>query len=290
MKENLIHFIEKTPARFLIVHPPSFKSWNVAAFLVPQITGKQVTIITQNYPKIDACLTAPLPDGIYITYDEIENSDILKGTLNVENSFVIIDDLEMYQQYDLTKYFNIDQIKSKVVCLTNGLRKYELIKDFLCLSMTLYNEGPVFGYTLCMDKTEVDVINFILMRIHQKHFVYTDLSENFTKIFNVSNAIVSSNLSDYPSGVEHIHIFNIELLKDELYLFIDKVNNRALYNNSIDTINVIFYINRDKEEEVQIYEKIATSIEEYTKNYQELLKMSTGIKYNTDLGVYVERN
>lgn len=281
-KVNLINFITSiNENRFLILYPQSFHSYNIASFLlvIPQMVGVNILITTDNFQDINAVLSNPLPEDLFINYNDIKNDPIV-GEINDNSGIILIDDLSKYYSTGLSSYLQ-GYKNIKVICLTIG--DTEILEKWVFLTMSIYDEGPVLNYELKLSSNKnKDVVNFALSHIHSKN-----ISISAEKIVDISNLLTFSidTKFDPTTDIEYVHILEIEeSLFDNLLRLIYK---RNLFSEHISACTFIFYVDDKDEPECRRYTNIVDKIESHNKNYLALLKQSIPIKYDVATGVYV---
>lgn len=295
-------FFKEHSTGFLILHPQSFDASNVMAFLLAmkELAGNKVAIVTENPMYINSKLYQVLPDDLYVRYDQFTNSKLIQEIIK-DQGFIFIDDYSKYQEYKIGESINEqDELKCKIVCLTNGISLNLINDNWSNLSLHIFDEGPLLNYDVKSVNKDIDkngnntivlnVLNTCLINYDCKHAIYTT---NFIDEFNIikngiDNVILiqDDNMNQVNSAtpVEYLHIVDLNL---QTFIQLMKLYRRSNFNLSTHTFNIIFYID-ESSTDIDEYPSICDYINEYRNNYLDLFKRCNLIKFNQELGVYVD--
>lgn len=304
MKEHLVTYFNNKNhgSKFLILHPQTFDSSSIVAFLlaIKEFAGQSVVIVTSKSAQINTCLSQELPADLYVKYDDAADSSFIKSVIE-NKGFVFIDDYSEYQRNNFDDIFLSGE--SKIICLTNGTGTGgpSGANEWKLLTLNIFDEGPLLNYEVDVVDTErtegtegakgTSVLNKCLIKCLSKHVIYgKDVgtlapivkSENIDNVVLIDEGSVQSvsSLTD----IEYLHIIDLNL---EIFIQLMKMYQRVNYNLSISTFNIRFYID-EKSDDVSKYEQVCTYIESYQSAYMNFVKNSCLIKFNQELGVYVE--
>lgn len=299
MKKHLVDFFKDISGKFLILYPQSFNSANVIAFLlaIKEFAGQRVTIITDDSKQINNSLSQVLPEDLYTKYADVTKSEHIKRIIN-DKGFIFIDDYAKYIQYTFDEFFvtldNVDHNnRAKIICLTNGSDLYpDELSDWKKLTLNIFDEGPILNYNISKinkvdnNKLISNIINNCLLNYNDKHLIYssnTGIKDIVVK-YNIDNTKVITDLNNLDiKDIKYLHIVDINL---DTFMELMAIYRRPMFSLDISTFNIIFYIDEDSDDVIQ-YEFIYYYIDEYRNNYIHFFKNSNLIKFNEELGIYV---
>ena len=301
MKINLIQYINENTGNFLFLHSQLFGSYNIVSFIIvlPQMVGKSVFIITEDKDKINRCLPSSLPNDNYVKYKEVKDKNLSEG-------YILIDDLKLYQDNNLQNIL-IPSDKLKVIILTKGNIKID--KEFLNITNILYlclcEDSAILKHDLSIISTDTSedlenknvvqnfwikkVTNNVLLSINKKHLI-TGKKREFLILNNFTDIIYTDESMDNidVTNIETIHTNRIKL--DYYIRLINGFYKKNLLSDDIDVLTLIFYVDTENIESVENYNKIIIYIEEYEKNFKDLLSKALKIRYDDDIGAHIEKS
>ena len=284
MRKGLIEYLHEHERKFLFLHPQFLGPHNIIAFLIslPQFIGKYITIITNDKDKINKCLPNSLTDEGYMRYDQFIKN------VNINAEYLIIDDYQLYCKYELDNFIKDNKIDITTIILTKGNIKIE--KDMKVLHLDLCEDGAILKHDLIvLDKKDYvkKITTEALLRVNSKHLITGKKDEfevlsKFTDMIFADEAVTLQDICN----IEFIHFNKIKL---EYYLkLVNIFYKRQLLKDCIDVFTIIFYIDDKNKTEVDQYNDIINYIEEYQKEYTALLEIAIKLKYDDDIGVYIE--
>ena len=286
MKIELINYIDQNIGNFIFLYPQLFGSYNIISFIIvlPQMVGKSVFIITDNEDKINKCLPSALPKDNYIKYKDVK-------TKNLSEGFILIDDLKLYQDNSLEEFL-IPSNDLKIIILTKGdininIKVIDIL--YLCLS----EDSAILKHNLNIITNDREfeikkITNNILLSINKKHLI-TGKKNEFLSLKSFNDIIYTDESMD-KIDVSNIEIIHINRIKLEYYIrIINGFYKKNLLSDDIDILNIIFYVDPDNIESVQNYNMIISYIEEYEKNFETLFSRALKMRYDDNIGIYIEK-